>query len=175
VATPRKEGEGSKKEHGEEPEEKCKDLEYQVDEIVAALLGTDTCKAANVRVLRGFLGPGCTKCHLRVYLNAELDEFVEVHHDDVMLTQYVPAVLSPLGGSLVWVKRSAKLTYTRSRQVSASSEFLEGDLRERFRRRGGDWLEDPETKPDGSRYCSDPEVKVTRYCSDPDTKFTRYC
>ena len=97
------------------------------DPLVRDLVG-DPSEVPDTVVMAGFLGESSEDGRLRLYLSPQLTEFVEIAKEDLLRREPLPEGQSPLGGSLVWIRRSAdvRLTRTRSRQVQA--EFLQGNI-----------------------------------------------
>jgi len=77
--------------------------------------------------LSGFVGRSAQDGHIRLYDNAGFQSYYEISASDILHSQQLPTTQAPLGGSLVYVKRSALL---RRVQVSAEIEarFLEGPM-----------------------------------------------
>lgn len=77
--------------------------------------------------LSGFVGRSAQDGHIRLYDNVGFQSYYEISVSDILHSQQLPTTQAPLGGSLVYVKRSALL---RRVQVSAEIEarFLEGPM-----------------------------------------------
>jgi hypothetical protein len=65
----------------------------------------------------------------RVYLTLGLDEFVELREDDIVSSVGLASDGNPLGGQLLWIKKSANLWHVR---LTTAGDFLKGDLTSRF-------------------------------------------
>jgi hypothetical protein len=98
--------------------------------------------ATNVTSLRGYVGPATTDAHVRLY--ASLDdpsESVEFAHNDVLHYAATPDTVLPFGGTIVWLKKDAEVTFhraERSAAVKADPNALEVNRgRLRIQVRGG--------------------------------------
>jgi hypothetical protein len=102
------------------------------DPLVDKLRPDPSQPAPDVASLVGFLGKASGSGRWRLYLSAELNEFVEIAEADIVASESIATERNPLGGTRLWIKRDAKLPYTRieSRQVQA--EFLQGKITENF-------------------------------------------
>ena len=85
----------------EMPEQKPDDL--------AAELVPDPTKLPDLVVLRGYLGKSTRAGFSRLYVDLSFSEFVEVADEDILAKRSLPANQDPLGGTVLWVKRSATL------------------------------------------------------------------
>jgi hypothetical protein len=63
--------------------------------------------------LSGFSGASSEKGHRRLYFDPQLSQFVDFPEGDVLHEETVSREQSPLGGSHVWLKKDAKLIYSR--------------------------------------------------------------
>src|SRR5215468_7964638 len=107
--------------------------ERDEDDIVGDLV-PDPGDVRSLRVLTGYLGRSTRKGHLRLYLSASLDSYLEVETTAVVRRQSIPATHAPLGGTILWVKKDAKIHSTHARSVEAQCEFLQGRLAARRHR-----------------------------------------
>ena len=80
----------------------------------------------------GFLGKSARAGYWRLYLTQKLNDYIEFHEDDVVHSQSLATERNPLGGTVIWVKRDAKLLRTRTTTVQAQAEFFRGDIMSRF-------------------------------------------
>jgi len=87
----------------------------------------DPSKYADTVALSGFVGRSAQDGHIRLYDDVGFQSYYEISASDILHSQQLPTTQAPLGGSLVYVKRSALL---RRVQVSAEIEarFLEGPM-----------------------------------------------
>jgi hypothetical protein len=103
------------------------------DELVKSL-APDSQRPPDVRMLNGFLGKSTQDGYWRLYLTPELTEYVEFSEEDVIHSQRLDPNQSPLGGTVVWVRREANLTHTRPVSPEAHTEFLQGSITAAFLR-----------------------------------------
>jgi len=101
--------------------------DYKEDPLVSNLV-PNPAEVPETIVLTGFVGHGAQKDRLRVYVDAELSEYLEVSTSDVLYQQEGPIPQSPLKSSLVWVKASAQVRHVRTRAEKIEAEFLQGNI-----------------------------------------------
>ncbi|HBY94404.1 MAG TPA: hypothetical protein DEP84_10660 [Chloroflexi bacterium] len=97
----------------------------------------DASQVPDVRVLVGFLGKSTRERRWRLYLTPSLNEYVEFDEDDVVYSHTLESDESPLGGTVVWVRREANLLHTRSVSREAQADFLQGAITAGVSRRRG--------------------------------------
>jgi hypothetical protein len=120
----------------QEPEESQTQLgngneSLKQDEIIRNLI-PDPTAVPDVRVLIGFLGRSPRDKYWRLYLTLELKDYIEFSGEDVVHAQSFGTEQNPLGGSIVWVQRDAKLQHTHTTPTRTQAEFLEGEVTQRF-------------------------------------------
>jgi hypothetical protein len=79
----------------------------KLDEFVAAVRG-DPKASEPLLFTSGYVGRSATKGNLRIYSDPSLSRWIEAAEADVVHS--VPIADSPLGGSHIWLKGSAKLS-----------------------------------------------------------------
>jgi len=103
-------------------------------------------------MLKGFLGASDQEGYWRLYFTPEMVSYAEFPEEDVLRSQKLDADRSPpLGGTLVWFKRNARLQITRTVTQEVQAGFLQGDIAATFLPRAAS-LGSPPTQP---------EVRVT--------------
>lgn len=95
---------------------------------LADKLVRDPAEVPDLRALIGYLGRSSRPRHIRLYLTADLGEYVEIPEDAVVHKESIASGERPLAGSAVWVKRAAELIRVRSRSREAQADFLKGAL-----------------------------------------------
>ena len=90
----------------------------------------DQWPGAVVRV--GFIGKSGRGGRWRLYTHPDLTAYVEFAESDVLNVTPVSKAMSPLGGSIVWLKTDAKLQRVSSRSHEEQTSFLKGPLTTRF-------------------------------------------
>lgn len=91
-------------------------------------LVADPKQPPNTLLLTGFLGASSDEGHTRLYFDPQLSDYVEIPDDAILHRQDVPAGLSPLGASYVWVRRDATLIHGPIGPDRLKASFLEGRL-----------------------------------------------
>jgi hypothetical protein len=79
-------------------------------------------------MLTGFVGKASGDKMWRLYMSAQMDEYVEFPEAALLHSEAVPERDDPLGGTTVWLRPDTPLQHTRvtSRQVQAG--FLQGEI-----------------------------------------------
>jgi hypothetical protein len=105
--------------------------ELKQDPLVEKLKA-DPSEDPNVKMFTGYLGRSTQVGYWRLYLTPQLNEYLEINEEDISHNQSLATEQSPLGGTMLWIRRGANVQYTRtvSRQVQA--EFLQGDMTATF-------------------------------------------
>jgi hypothetical protein len=73
--------------------------------------------------------------HWRLYLTPEFNEYVDFLKDTdgpAPYVHHVPVTNSPVGGSIVWIRRSARLRHTVVRSATEVADFLRGQINVNF-------------------------------------------
>ena len=79
--------------------------------------------------LEGFIGESSVPDHFRLYSDASLNDFVEIPMDAVLHAIENSKEESHLGGSKLWIKKSAVYTYGNpAMTIRPQASFLDGDL-----------------------------------------------
>jgi hypothetical protein len=93
----------------------------------------------SVITLTGLLGNGAEEGSWRLYLSADLREYVDFAESDIVHHEPISQEQFSLGGTTVWLKAEAKLrhTSTTSRQVQA--DFLQGGISSNFMPSANPW------------------------------------
>jgi hypothetical protein len=105
------------------------------DELIEHLV-PNASHIPDVRVLGGFLGKSTREGYWRLYLTPSLNEYVEFAEDDVVHSHTFESDESPLGGTVIWLRREANLQHTRSASREAQADFLQGAIAASALRRG---------------------------------------
>src|ERR1051325_6053156 len=98
-----------------------------VDQIVK-----DPNNPPNALLLQGYLGASSEDKHVRLYLDPQLSDYVEIPEDAVLHTVNIPPEQSPLGGSYVWINADAELTHGKVGADRPKAKFLEGRIQQQF-------------------------------------------
>jgi hypothetical protein len=105
--------------------------EIKLDEFTTRVI-PDPNSPPDVLLLAGFLGASSQPGQTRVYWDASLSSYVDVDTADIVNTEPLPKEQSPLGGSYIWVKRSAQVSVGSAAGRSAKGKFFEGPLMTAF-------------------------------------------
>jgi len=98
-----------------------------VDQVVK-----DPNNPPNALLLQGYLGASSEENHVRLYLDPQLSDYVEIPEDAVLHTVDTSAEQSPLGGSYVWINADAQLTHGKAGGDRPKAKFLEGRIQQQF-------------------------------------------
>lgn len=80
----------------------------------------------NVLLLSGFLGDSSEKGCVRLYLDAQFSDYVEIPEEAILHTEELPRDQSPLGGKYVWIRRDAEVVHGPVGFDRLKATFLEG-------------------------------------------------
>jgi len=94
------------------------------DPLVAALLPDPGKLPVNAAVLRGFIGKSLNEGSWRLYLDAELSEYVEIPESEILYAREFPDG----GGTAVWVPGTLTLDRVRVAATRIQAEFLSGSI-----------------------------------------------
>jgi len=81
-----------------------------------------------VRAFFGFLRRGSDGRTWRLYLTVDLDDYIEIDDSQILHSVAYEGSQYPLGGALVWVRRTAKLKRVAARSTEAQADFLRGEI-----------------------------------------------
>ena len=94
------------------------------DPLVAALVPDPAKLPVNAAVLRGFVGKSLKEGSWRLYLDAELSEYVEIPESEILYARELPDG----GGTAVWVPGTLTLDRVRVAATQIQAEFLSGTI-----------------------------------------------
>jgi hypothetical protein len=98
--------------------------------------------ASNVVTVKGYVGPSSSPDHIRLYADlADLSESVDIARSDILYFAEAPDTVLPLGGTVIWLKKEARIV-VRSVETAALTPKLDEGVelsrgRLRIRVRGG--------------------------------------
>jgi hypothetical protein len=101
--------------------------EQKPDDLAAELV-PDPTKLPDLVVLRGYLGKSVRAGVSRLYVDLSFSEFVEMADEDVLAKRSLDANQDPLGGTVLWVKRNAKLLRATVCLAQEHAAFLKGEI-----------------------------------------------
>jgi hypothetical protein len=105
--------------------------ELKEDDIVSKLL-PDLSKPAKIKPLIGFLGKDNRGGYWRLYLDLTLTEYFEINQNDIIHSQSLKSELSPLGGTVLWIKKDAEISHVKPVSKQVQNQFLSGDIASEF-------------------------------------------
>ena len=108
------------------PEQKRK---FKVADFVSKIV-KDPNAPPNTLLLQGYLGDSSDEGHVRLYLDPQLSDYVEIPEADILHTQEAPN--SSLGETYVWINLDAELTHGKAGPQRLKASFLEGRLQQQF-------------------------------------------
>jgi hypothetical protein len=76
------------------------------DDWVTKLVA-DSTATPNAVALTGFIGRAPDRNSVRVFLHADLQSWVDIPANAILHREAIPKTVSPLGGSYLWVERTA--------------------------------------------------------------------
>lgn len=86
-----------------------------------------------VVVLEGLLGQSPRQGYCRLYFVPEFNDFAEINEEDIFERLEIPkAPQTPLGGHVLWVRKSAKVQRLRIEATEVEAQFLRGQLASRL-------------------------------------------
>lgn len=92
------------------------------DNFVSKLVEDPQAQPPALRLLRGYVGASALDEHIRLYLSAELDAWVEIPASALRLRQLDGS--DPLGAEFVWVARDAQLAPGQRSDPERRAAFL---------------------------------------------------
>ncbi|MEV4365302.1 hypothetical protein [Nonomuraea sp. NPDC049625] len=99
----------------------------QPDEFVDHISGNRQIPP-DVQAFAGFLGRAPEQGHWRLFLSADLTEFLEFEERDLVHHTKIDPAASILGGTVIWLRRDATVRHTRLDTHQAQLEFLVGNI-----------------------------------------------
>ncbi|HXK02641.1 MAG TPA: hypothetical protein VMS37_09585 [Verrucomicrobiae bacterium] len=85
-------------------------------------------KNPDAQLVTGFLGASSEADKTRIYWDASLTSYADVATSDILHTQPIPEEQSPLGGSYIWIKRSADVSLGSAGGQTSKGKFFQGPL-----------------------------------------------
>jgi hypothetical protein len=101
--------------------------QVRLDEFIARVV-PDPKHAGDALLLAGFLGASSEPENTRIYSDASLSTYVDVEKADILHSEPLAKERSPLGGSYIWLKRGAQVSFGSAAGQSAEGKFFEGPL-----------------------------------------------
>ncbi len=99
----------------------------RMDDFVSKIV-TDPKNPPNTLLLKGYIGASSEEGHLRLYLDSELSDYMEIPEAAILYSQDIPKEKSPVGGSYLWIERDATLIHGPAVTERPKASFLEGRI-----------------------------------------------
>jgi hypothetical protein len=98
------------------------------DELVQKLIPDPARAAPEVTVLTGWVGQSTREGYVRMYLVADLSEYVVFPAEDVVHHEKVPTGRAGLAATRVWLRQTTELQHTRKIPKAGQRQFLAGTV-----------------------------------------------
>ena len=98
-----------------------------MDDFVSKIV-TDAKNPPHTLLLKGYVGASSEEGHIRLYLDSELSDYVEIPEAAILHSQEMPKDKSSIGGSYVWIQRNAKVIHGPVVNDRPKASFLEGRI-----------------------------------------------
>jgi len=98
-----------------------------MDDFVAKIV-TDPKNPPNTLLLKGYIGASSEEGYIRLYLDTELSDYVEIPEAAILYSLEIPKEKSPIGGSYLWIQRDATVIHGPIVAERRSASFLEGRI-----------------------------------------------
>jgi len=81
--------------------------------------------------INGYIGKTDNNDLVRLYLNLNFDEFMEVKRSDVLHAETLTRDDIEMGGTCIWIKKDAEVEYVKTQSTKQQAQFLEGEIVEK--------------------------------------------
>lgn len=99
----------------------------RMDDFVSKIV-SDPKNPPNTLLLKGFIGASSEEGHIRLYLDSELSDYMEIPEAAILYAEEIPKEKSPIGGSYLWIQRDASLIHGPVVTERPKASFLEGRI-----------------------------------------------
>ena len=89
---------------------------------------TDPKNVPDVMLLTGYLGPSSEEAHERLYLSADLTNYVEIPNSAILHQAPLPKEQDAHGGVTLWVRKDAALQYKMAPAAQALANYFAGAI-----------------------------------------------
>ena len=89
---------------------------------------TDPKNVPDVMLLTGYLGASSEEAHERLYLSADLTNYVEIPNTAILHQAPLPKEQDAHGGVTLWVRKDAALQYKMSPAAQALANYFAGAI-----------------------------------------------
>jgi hypothetical protein len=101
--------------------------DFKYDDFVSRIV-SDPNNPPDALLLTGYLGKSSDQGYIRLYLDEELSDYVELPESGVLYAQEMSKEDSPLGGSYVWIQRNAQVIQGPVGPNRMTASFLSGRI-----------------------------------------------
>ena len=137
----------------------------QHDEFVDRVI-QDPSNPQEVTLVFGFIGNGSDDEHVRIYSDANLSAYIECRIDDVVFAK--PAPPDSLGGSHVWMRAGADITYRYDdTTIISKNNLVVGELEQRYMAKAKALTDDMKNERAGGKHLADFMRLDSRACCHP--------
>jgi hypothetical protein len=91
---------------------------------------------ANAVRLVGYVGKSDSNDILRLYLNLNFNEYVDIPRNKILYAAEAPEKVLEFGGTYIWVSKDTDITHVRVESTKQQAKFLEGRISRKYMRRG---------------------------------------
>jgi hypothetical protein len=112
------------------------EVKPKLDAFTTKVVG-DPAKPQDTFLIQGFVGTSSEDKHTRIYTDATLEKYIDVPNKDIVHSEPLPKDQSPLGGSYLWVKKSAEVVSAAAGGERRKAKFLEGPIAAQAAAAGG--------------------------------------
>jgi hypothetical protein len=101
------------------------------DDFVSKVV-KDPANPPDALLLSGYKGDSPEAGHTRLYLNPELNDYVDIPDDAILHTAQMPPEQGALRGIYIWIKRDAEVVHAPVLVAKRRATFLEGRMQRAF-------------------------------------------
>lgn len=105
--------------------------QFHPDDLIQQLVETGVSQE-DVKVVVGFFGESDSAGYKRLYLNLELNEYLEIPTTNILYTFSLRTSENPLGGTMIWIKKELNIKHVRLSSLQTQNDFLKGDIMDKF-------------------------------------------
>jgi hypothetical protein len=105
------------------------------EHVLAKTIIGEADKAGSVLRLSGYIGKSKSNRIIRLYLNLNFDEYVEIPKDSIIYATTTPPGVLEFQGTYLWINRDTDITYTHIDIKKEQLNFLRGRLSRKYLRK----------------------------------------
>jgi hypothetical protein len=92
----------------------------------------DPANPINATVLLGYVGKTGSDDSIRLYLNIEFNEYVDIPKNVILHAEKAPENIIEFGGTYIWIPKDAKITRTLVSTRTEPEKIMEGEITKKF-------------------------------------------